>query len=291
MGLGLIPAGARAVFPIPSAIKSLVPKPVDNNITVKPTVPDVERDTMPLIINKINRTAWQVAKLAPKLKGATVDETLRNVSQFQLNHIKYVKDDPAHEQVRSPRRVIHDAKGDCDCMTVLTGALLKNLGIPFRLRIAQYGNSANQWSHIYVVVPRGNTYTTLDPVTNRHNYEVPFTLKKDYTMALQSLDGVGECPPKSEVLNRIKPLNYVSVKALRNQKLTELRKGNLVQVQAPAGLKGAEEPEGNNDAKFVLGLILVGTVFTVWAMSSEPAKPHKNLSGAIHRKKLAYGQL
>lgn len=194
LGLGLTPASARRVSPVPAQLLALVPKPVDNMITVKPTVPDVEKDTMPLIVSKARRTAWQVAKLAPKLQGASLAQTLKNVSAFVLDHIKYVKDHPEHEQVRSPRRTIHDAKGDCDCMSVLIAALLINLKIPFRFRVAKYGSS-QEWSHIYIIVPHGSTHTTMDPVTNRHDYEVTFSQKKDFDMALQSLDGFGACSP------------------------------------------------------------------------------------------------
>lgn len=44
-------------------------------------------------------------------------------------------------------------------------------------------------------------YYVLDPVTNKHNHEVPFKDKKDFSMSLQYLDGftpgrLGACDPK-----------------------------------------------------------------------------------------------
>lgn len=200
-GLGLVPAESRTVSPMPSELKGLVPAPVDNNITVKSSTPDVEKDTMPLIVSKSKRTAYQTKKLAAKLKGATLADTVRNASNFILDYIKYRKDDEAHEQVRSPRRLVYDGQGDCDCFAVFLATLLINQGIDFRFRVTKY-KSGDEWSHIYIVVPKNQRHATaddfsdrskyyvLDPVTNKHDHEVNFVEKKDFNMALQFLDGL-----------------------------------------------------------------------------------------------------
>jgi hypothetical protein len=220
--VGYTPGSDRPVTPVPRTLLGLVPKPTDTVVTVKPTTPDVERDTIPLIVDKAKRTAWQVKKLAKELKGNSIEKTLANNSKFILDHIAYVKDDPAHEQIRSPRRTIHDGKGDCDCFSVLLAALLINQGIKFKFRIASYANKPGSWTHIYIVVPKNQKtlatgagqYFTLDPVTNRHNYEVNFLRKKDYDMALQSLDGFGECTPE---YSSLKPSEMLPVKTLLNR--------------------------------------------------------------------------
>jgi hypothetical protein len=220
--LGYTPGSNRSVTPVPRTLLGLVPKPTDTIVTVKPTTPDVERDTIPLIVSKAKRTAWQVKKLAKELKGNSFAQTLANNSKFVLDHIAYVKDDPQHEQIRSPRRTIHDGKGDCDCFSVLLAALLINQGIKFKFRIASYANNPGSWTHIYLIVPKdqkalstgAGQYITLDPVTNRHNYEVNFLRKKDYDMALQSLDGFGECTPEN---SNLKPSEMMPVKTLLNR--------------------------------------------------------------------------
>lgn len=209
--IGLLPAASRQVMAMPSALRGLVPVPTDNNVTIKTDSPDVEQDTMPVIIDKIKRTVWQTKKLAAKLKGKTLEETLRSDCEFILRYIKYKKDEPGQEQIRSPRRLIHEGKGDCDCFVVTLGSLLANQKIDFRLRIAKY-TAGDDWSHIYVIVPKKSAkpvssrsdYYVLDPVTNRYDYEVPYQAKKDYTMALQYLDGLpspsqlGDCSQNSQ---------------------------------------------------------------------------------------------
>src|SRR5687767_11404402 len=132
--LGLVPAAQRRVKPMPAELRGLVPPPTDANITVKPGSPDVLKDTMPLIISKVKRTLYQTKKLAAKLKGPTLADTLRNDSNFILQFIKYRKDDAAHEQIRSPRRLVYDAAGDCDCFAVFLASILSNQGIKFRFR-------------------------------------------------------------------------------------------------------------------------------------------------------------
>lgn len=257
--LGLVPAGDRQVRPVPSYLLALVPPPTDNMITVKPSVPDVESDTMPLIINKAKRTAYQVKKLAAKLKGNTISQTLRNNSDFILKHIKYVKDAPNHEQIRSPRRLIHEGKGDCDCFAVTLAALLINQGIKFRFRIAQYASNPGTWAHIYIVVPTDQSYngplterdqyTVLDPVTNLHNHEVTVLRKRDYTMALQFLDGIGQANMGACAKEGVK-VNPVTFTTRQNIAAVEMKK--TTDVLDKAGIDYLHNLDENNNPSVVV---------------------------------------
>ena len=212
IGLGMVPTGKRSVRRIPAHVLAMVPKPTDANITVKESDADPIADTVPLIKQKIKRTSWQVKKLAKHLKGATLAQTLRNNYNFIFDHIQYVKDEPGQEQVRSPRRLIHDGKGDCDCFTVCLGAFLTEQKIPFKIRVSANQEPA-QWGHVYVVVPKdGNTnkelrnkseYYVLDPVVHQFNYEAPFYNTKDFAMKLVSMDGLGDACESKNTLNTI----------------------------------------------------------------------------------------
>jgi hypothetical protein len=215
--LGLVPAGRRRVTPIAAQVLAMVPRPTDNVITVKSSGADAVKDTVPLMIDKINRTAWQVEKLAAYLQGKSREETVRNNWNFIFDHIQYVKDPDGEEQVRSPRRLIYDGKGDCDCFSVCLGALLKQQNIPFKIRVAAYGKSKD-FSHVYIVAPKSgntigdrNTYYVVDPVVHKFNYEAgvddttrdALTNKKDFSMKLTSLDGfggsaLGACTPEKQ---------------------------------------------------------------------------------------------
>jgi hypothetical protein len=204
--LGLVANGTRRVTPVPTALLKLVPKPEDGNITIKKTNADTLRDTVPLMLNKIRRTAWQTKKLASVLKGSTLAQTMRNDWNFVFNHIQYKLDQKGIEQVRSPRRMIHEGIGDCDCFSVTIATFLINQGIKAKLRIAKYSNAVNpnEWSHVYIVVPKDgnvkkalsnrNDYYVIDPVVHQFDYEEKPSEVKDFSlngnMELQYLDGV-----------------------------------------------------------------------------------------------------
>jgi transglutaminase-like putative cysteine protease len=119
-------------------------------------------------------------KLAQKLKAANLRDTLRNIWNFVYTYIQYEPDSKLFEQLRRPLRTLHDQKGDCDCYAILIGSVLTNLNIPYSFRVAEYENRGF-FQHVYVVVPNGGGYITVDPVVEKFDYEKPFTKKKDFT--------------------------------------------------------------------------------------------------------------
>lgn len=297
--LGLVPAAQRKVKPMPEALRGLVPAPTDNNITVKSSTPDVEKDTMPLIIQKVKRTLYQTKKLAEKLKGPTLADTLRNDSNFILQYVKYVKDAAEHEQIRSPRRLVYDAKGDCDCFAVFLASVLSNQNIKFKFRITKYANSGNSWSHIYIIVPKNqrdnvelyerSQYYVLDPVTNLHDHEVSYKQKRDYTMSLQYLDGIGSgmlsaCPTQEIVdksIDELKQLRqYVDNESILQKGLVPTEEF-LTNNNIPYSLK----VDGQTNGGYVVvttrfnGDVRVPTIITkedaasLVAVYNAPAKP------------------
>jgi predicted transglutaminase-like cysteine proteinase len=186
--LGMVPSGKRTVTPVPAEMKALVPRPEGTNQNVKSNNADPVRDTVPLIKRIVARTLYQTKKLAARLKASTVAQTVRNNYNFVFKHIQYQKDPAGKEQVRSPRRLVYDGKGDCDCFVTFLSSLLTNQGISHKLRVTKY-NGSSEYSHIYIIVPTGSGYITLDPVVHQFNYEVPFSSKQDFDMKLESLDG------------------------------------------------------------------------------------------------------
>lgn len=145
--------------------------------------------TVAFIPKVVNETLDQTKQLAEQLKINNTYETCKNIWHFVYEHINYKKDATGYEQIRSPARAWHDRYTgvDCDCYSVFISSILSNLGIPHTLRITKYHR--DYFQHIYPVVPFQNGYITMDCVTDRFNYEVPFSEKKDYPMDLQYLSG------------------------------------------------------------------------------------------------------
>jgi hypothetical protein len=147
-------------------------------------------DTIAFIHKVVGKTLNQTEKIASSVKGATVYDTCRNIWYFVYENVAYKKDADGLEQIRSPRRTWKDRKTgvDCDCYSTFISSILTNLRIPHKLRITKYRR--NHFQHIYPVVPYGGKNIIIDCVTDRFDYEVPYSDKKDITMDLQYLDGL-----------------------------------------------------------------------------------------------------
>jgi len=167
----------------------LFPKPKFLDPTIKKGA--TVYDTVRFIPQVVRETLFQTAKLAPLLKGNTVEETCKNIWDFVYTHIAYKKDEDGKEQIRSPARAWHDRFHgiDCDCYTVFISSILSNLKIKHKLRITKY--SQDHFQHIYPIVPTATgNYITVDCVVDRFNYEEPYTEKKDTNMELEYLNGI-----------------------------------------------------------------------------------------------------
>lgn len=170
----------RHLFPTATA--------VDNTVKMGATV----ADTVDFIPNVVSKTQWQVENFVnQELNGLSTYKACEKLWYFVKHHIRYKKDERGIEQVRSPRRLIHDGVGDCDCFTTFIDTCLSVLKIPVINRITKYKQDFFQ--HIYPIVPLGNgKYIIMDCVVDRFNYEEPYTEKKDFKMDLQYLDGIEE---------------------------------------------------------------------------------------------------
>jgi hypothetical protein len=146
-------------------------------------------DTVAFIPKVVHETLDQTKAVARLLNGKSVYETCANTWHFVYQHINYKKDQDGYEQIRSPARAWRDRKHgvDCDCYSTFISSILTNLGIPHLLRITKYHRKYFQ--HIYPVVKNGNKEIIIDCVTDKFDYEVPYSEKKDYPMDLQYLNG------------------------------------------------------------------------------------------------------
>ena len=145
--------------------------------------------TVAFILKVVNKTLEHTKQIAALLKGSNTYDTCKNIWQFVYGHIAYKKDAEGYEQIRSPARVWHDrfTGVDCDCYSVFISSILTNLNIPHKLRITKYHR--DYFQHIYPIIPTQNGHITIDCVTEKFDYEVPFSEKKDYPMDLQYLNG------------------------------------------------------------------------------------------------------
>lgn len=170
--------------------RHLFPKARLIDITVKRGA--TVKDTVHSIPEIVKRTRWQAkAYVEQELKGLTIYEACEKLWYFLKYHVEYVPDKKRTETVRTWRRLMHDAKGDCDCYTASIGTVLsyfRKQGIRIINRITAY---LEGFQHIYpiVLLPDGSRIV-MDVVVNNFNYEEPYSKKEDYEMDLQVLDGI-----------------------------------------------------------------------------------------------------
>jgi hypothetical protein len=156
-------------------------------------------DTMKKIGEMLPKYHNQAYKIAQKLKeesGRDVYNLCKKIWEFIYTHIQYRLDDENTEQLRTPNRIWADRiKGvDCDDYSILISSILICLGVPHKLRLAEYENKG-YYQHIYVVVPHAGKEIIMDCVKDRFNQEHAYThikdtkIKIDYNMDLYELHG------------------------------------------------------------------------------------------------------
>lgn len=216
----------------------LFPKAEGENKTIRKNA-DVTH-TVAFIPKVVNETLHHTKQIAQRLKGTNTYESCSNIWHFVYQHIAYRKDQEGYEQIRSPARAWHDRhKGvDCDCYSVFISSILTNLRIPHILRITKYHR--DYFQHIYPVVVLNGKEIPIDCVTDKFDYEVPYSQNKDYPMDLQYLNGFD-----GDDLGQL----FGKKKAKQAAKATvKAKKPSLIQkLKAKAVQKAKNKPAANGD--------------------------------------------
>lgn len=145
-------------------------------------------DTLRYMSEWAYKYAYQMKDVAPLLKGRSLQETVNKIYTFLYSHFQY-KLDGSTQNLYSPSAAWRFRRTGFDCKTysILASTILQNLGIPHSFRMVQQaGIMPGEWSHVYVIVPNGNTHLVIDATTHT-NKEVSYTNKHDYTMKHRGL--------------------------------------------------------------------------------------------------------
>lgn len=169
----------------------LFPQPTGKSHTIKKNAGVAH--TVKFIPMMVKATLYSTEKFVDTMIAPNLKQTCANLWRWVYDHIRYTPDGE-NEVVRAPHRTASDGKGDCDCMTGFLDSCLENVrrktGWMFWIvnRITKY--SRPNFQHIYPIVktPTGEQIT-LDCVTEKFNYEEPFTEKQDHLMDLEFLNG------------------------------------------------------------------------------------------------------
>lgn len=161
--------GWKGFVPVPDGVRDVIKK---NYVTT---------DIQTLIIygDSYNAERRFVQKIAKLLRGANDKETCRNIYNFVRLNVRYVKDSLNNDTVKTANVTLFDGYGDCKSMTLLTGAILRELNIPYKIRFASYDGS-KRVTHVYTVAKADGQDVIIDCVYWIFNSQVAYTYFEDY---------------------------------------------------------------------------------------------------------------
>lgn len=145
-----------------------------------------------IIFANTPKAIQQCKKIAQQFKGVTEMDTCRNIFDFLKNDIRYVADG-SHQKVKLPSALLREKVGDCKSYSLFTGAILSNLGIPWKYVLVSYREDPTP-THIYVVTDSG---IIIDAVWGKFNSEKTPTHKFYHKpdMRISTITGIGGNAP------------------------------------------------------------------------------------------------
>ena len=149
----------------------------------------LNKDIITAIHNALPEAIAEVKEFSKNFKGKNNLETSRKIWNY-LRSLKYVKDPQGFQYIKLPKKLINSS-GDCKSFSLLTGAILKNLGLPVTFRYTSYDINDPTPSHIYTITKDENGKDIIiDGVFYEFNAEVPYKHKKDYKMEIAVINGL-----------------------------------------------------------------------------------------------------
>jgi hypothetical protein len=179
-----------------------------------------------IIFANTPKAIQQCKSIAPKFKGATEMDTCRNIFDFLKNDVKYVADG-SHQKVKLPSALLRERVGDCKSYSLFTGAILSNLGIPWKYVLVSYREDPTP-THIYVVTDSG---IIIDAVWGTFNSEKTPTHKYYHKpdMRISTITGIGGNAP-----NKVPTTTSESVPSLIGYR-SPMGNVKAIDSQAPIG--------------------------------------------------------
>jgi hypothetical protein len=135
----------------------------------------------------------QCKSIAQKFRGETELQTCENIFNFLKTQIRY-EADGSHQKIKLPSALLREKVGDCKSYSLFTGAILSNLGIPWKYVLVSYRPDPTP-THIYVVTDSG---IIIDAVWGIFNSEKKATHKyyhKPIDMRISTISGIGKTKP------------------------------------------------------------------------------------------------
>lgn len=149
----------------------------------------------------------------------------RAIFNWFRRNIRFVRDPVGVETVRTAPETLRAGGGDCDCQTVLMGALLTTIGNHVRITTIQSQPGNPDFSHVFLEVLDGNKWVPVDAArpdaqyARRHDYFVRrFAWPNPYDPGaddLGRLSGYGLGQTARELNASYQPMQFARLGAIR----------------------------------------------------------------------------
>lgn len=147
-------------------------KPAENR-TVRKTKGDVWQ-IVNVILEADRESATFTKGLSKRLQQASEYDSLHAAWSWLRKNVKYTKDAPGIELIKSPGKLWQDGKADCKGFSIFIGSLLQNWDIPYVYRVAFYDPKQPQSGHIYPVAYLNGMEVVIDAVHTKFDDQVTF---------------------------------------------------------------------------------------------------------------------
>jgi hypothetical protein len=150
------------------------------------------KDIRDLLEKLVPKAKAQMVEFSKRFKGATDEQTCRNIFNYLMNHFTYLAD--GEEQIiKLPSALLKKKIGDCKSYSLFTASVLENLGIPYTIVYTSY-NANPIPQHVYIITQKG---CIIDAVYGKFNQEKPPTFKYKKNMNVRYMAGIGcDCDNK-----------------------------------------------------------------------------------------------
>lgn len=186
----------RELKPLPSKFEGLVtPAKGKESWMANDAIPEQTAERMAQIVKE---TLYQTKKLAPVIKGSSLNKTCENVYNYLYNYHQYKRDAENREQLREPAASFAERITgiDCDCFAIYCSSILSNLNINHAIKVISL-RSDKALQHVYVIVPKdgktiggAGTYYTIDACLHSYDEEAQGITKEIFkTMITTRLSG------------------------------------------------------------------------------------------------------
>ena len=146
------------------------------------------KDIRDLLEKLVPKAKGQMAEFSKRFKGASDEQTCRNIFNYLMNHFTYLAD--GEEQIiKLPSALLKKKIGDCKSYSLFTASVLENLGIPYTIVYTSY-NANPIPQHVYIITQKG---CIIDAVYGKFNQEKPPTFKYKKNMNVRYMAGISGC--------------------------------------------------------------------------------------------------